>query len=202
MTLPRRSLLALIPALAGLPALAQPAADPAAAQIERLHQKLLEVMRQAKALGIEGRYRELAPVVQQVFDLPAMARLAVGSRWSGFSPQEQAAVTEAFTRMSIASYARNFDGFSGQSFAIDRVDAHGDEKVVVSHLINPGNAPIDLTYRMHRAGGAWKVTDVLHDSISEMAVRRSEFAASVRQGGAALLVQRLNELSDRLMRAA
>lgn len=202
MILPRRSLLALAPLLAAAPALAQPAADPAAAQVERLHRKLLEVMRQAKALGVEGRYRELAPVVQQVFDLPAMARLAVGSRWSSFSPEEQAAVTDAFTRMSIASYARNFDGFSGQSFATDRVDARGDERVVVSHLNNPGDSPIDLTYRMHNAGGTWKVIDVLHDSISELAMRRSEFAGSVRQGGAALLVQRLNELSDRLMRPA
>ncbi|MDJ0391096.1 ABC transporter substrate-binding protein [Roseomonas sp. E05] len=198
MSTPRRLLLALALSLAAAPAVAQPA-DPAAAQIEQFHRKLLEVMRQAKSLGIEGRYRELAPAVRQAFDLPAMARLAVGSRWSGFSPAEQAAVAEAFARMSIASYARNFSGFSGQSFVIDRVDAHGDEKVVASRLINPGESPVDLTYRMRNAGDGWKAVDVLHDSISELAMRRSEFSTSVRQGGAALLVQRLNELSDRLM---
>ncbi|MXP64027.1 hopanoid biosynthesis protein HpnM [Roseomonas sp. M0104] len=198
MSIPRRSCLAFGLWLAAAPAIAQPA-DPAAAQIEQFHRKLLEVMRQAKSLGIEGRYRALEPAVRQAFDLPAMARLAVGARWSGFSAAEQAAVTEAFTRMSVASYARNFSGFGGQSFATDRVEAHGEEKVVVTRLINPGESPVDLTYRMRDAGAGWKVIDVLHDSISELAMRRSEFAGSVRQGGAALLVQRLNELSERLM---
>ena len=198
MSIPRRPVLAFGLLLAAAPAFAQPA-DPAAAQIEQFHQKLLEVMRQAKALGIEGRYRALEPAVRQAFDLPAMARLAVGSRWSGFSPAEQAAVTEAFTRMSIASYARNFSGFSGQSFVTDRVEPHGEEKIVKTRLINPGESPVDLTYRMRNSGSGWRIVDVLHDSISELAMRRSEFSASVRQGGATLLVQRLNELADRLM---
>lgn len=202
----RQGLLAavLLPALApvAMPrsAMAQ-AADPAAAQIERLHATLLDVMKRAQALGIQGRYQQLAPVVQAVFDIPAMSRFAVGSRWTSFTPQEQQAVIQAFTRMTVASYASNFDGYSGQGFETQRVEDRGDEKIVVSRLLNPSGKPVDLTYRMHQADGAWRITDVLHDSISELSIRRSEFAAPVRQG-AATLVQRLNELSDRLMKPA
>jgi phospholipid transport system substrate-binding protein len=199
MMTPRRSL-PFLGLLLALPAMAQPAADPAAQPIERLHATLLQAMRQAQSLGVEGRARLLAPVVEQAFDLPGMARTAVGSRWSGFAAEEQQQVVEAFRRYTLASYARNFNGFSGQSFTTDRVEAQGEDKVVVTTLNNPGGAPVNLSYRMRQAGGGWRIVDVLHDSISELAIRRSEFSGAVRQGGAALLVQRLNEQSDRLMR--
>jgi phospholipid transport system substrate-binding protein len=205
MTIPRRSFLFLGLSL-GLalrpmaPLGAQPAADPAAQPIEQLHAALLQAMQQAQSLGVEGRAKLLTAPVEQAFDLPGMARTAVGARWSSFTPEEQKAVAEAFRRYTIASYARNFNGFSGQSFTANRVDAQGEDKVVITTLNNPGGAPVNLTYRMRQTGGAWKIIDVLHDSISELAIRRSEFSGAVRQGGAALLVQRLNEQSDRLMR--
>jgi phospholipid transport system substrate-binding protein len=196
----RRSLLSLGLLLAALPAAAQTAADPAAQQIEQLHAVLLQAMHQAQQLGVEGRARLLAPAVEQAFDLPGMTRTAVGSRWSSFSAEEQRTVAEAFRRYTVASYAHNFNGFSGQSFTTNRVEAQGEDKVVITTLNNPGGDPVNLTYRMRQANGGWRIIDVLHDSISELAIRRSEFSGAVRQGGAALLVQRMNEQSDRLMR--
>jgi len=203
MSIARRAGLGLLLSLPLLPGTArsgqaQGAGDPAAAQVERLHEAVLGIMKNAQALGIEGRYRQIAPGVEAAFDLPAMSAYAVGSRWSSFSPAEQAQVVEAFTRMTVASYAHNFNGFSGQSFVTDRVEPRGDERIVATRLLNPGKDSVDLTYRMHQAGGTWRIIDVLHDSISELGIRRSEFVASVRQG-APTLVQRLNELSDRLM---
>ncbi|MFT8243585.1 ABC transporter substrate-binding protein [Roseomonas sp. BN140053] len=191
--------LGIVASLASAPRVLAQAGDPAAATVERLHAALLAAMQQATALGVEGRYRQLTPAVGQAFDFPAMTRFAVGSRWASFSAQEQETLVAAFTRYSVASYAKNFDGFSGQSFQTQRVEPRGEERIVVTRLNNPGSSPVDLTYRMQQSGGAWKIVDVTHDNISEMAIRRSEFSASVREGGAALLLQRLNELSNRLM---
>ncbi|MFC7553897.1 ABC transporter substrate-binding protein [Pseudoroseomonas wenyumeiae] len=205
MSIPRRSFLFMGLSLALVlgplaPLAAQPAADPAAQPVEQLHAALLQAMQQAQSLGVEGRAKLLTAPVEQAFDLPGMARTAVGARWSGFTPEEQKAVAEAFRRYTIASYARNFSGFSGQSFTTNRVEPQGEDKVVITTLNNPGGAPVNLTYRLRQTGGVWKIIDVLHDSISELAIRRSEFSGAVRQGGAGLLVQRLNEQSDRLMR--
>ena len=57
--------------------------DPAKAQavVNRLHETLLTVMKQAGVLKYAGRAALLAPVVALVFDMPIMARLVIGTSW-------------------------------------------------------------------------------------------------------------------------
>ena len=61
---------------------AEGAADPAARQIELFYAALLDTMKNGRELGIQGRYRQLAPVAEDTFDLGAMTRLTVGPAWS------------------------------------------------------------------------------------------------------------------------
>src|SRR5687767_8287451 len=69
-------------------------ADPVA-RVKSLYAALLETMKDAKRLGVEGRYKKLAPVLNATFDLPAMTRIAVGPAWTSFTPEQQAATTAA-----------------------------------------------------------------------------------------------------------
>jgi phospholipid transport system substrate-binding protein len=178
------------------------AADPAAAQVETFDNVLLEVMKQAKSLGVEGRYRKLEPAVQAAFDMPTMTRFAVGPTWAGLSATDQAALIKAFTRLTVANYAKNFNDFGGEKFTVDaQVDSRGPDKLVRSHLLQPNEKPIDLTYRMRQAAdGRWKIIDVYYNgSISELAARRSDFASSIAQGPQALLLK-IDAQSNKLMR--
>jgi phospholipid transport system substrate-binding protein len=52
---------------------------------------------------------------------------------------------------------------------------------------------------MRSSGGSWKIIDVyLSGTISELAARRSEFSAVLRQGGAAALVETLRKKAAEL----
>ena len=62
--------------------------DPAAIQVQRLHTSLLDSMRAGSSLTITDRYRKLEPVIEQVFDLPLMTRLAIGPGWTNFSGEQ------------------------------------------------------------------------------------------------------------------
>jgi phospholipid transport system substrate-binding protein len=174
-------------AVAAAPAAATAqAADPAAAKIDSFYDVLLDTMKQGKSLGAEGRYKKLEPAVTRTFDLTVMTRFAVGTKWTTMSPAEQQQLIRAFSRMSVATYAKNFDGFSGQSFKIDpKVDVRGPDKVVKTQLIQPGKAPIALNYRMRQSGNDWKVIDVMYmGSVSQLTTQRSDFASTVNSGGA------------------
>ena len=118
----RQALLGAIAMLVGL-ALPCPAVaadvDPAAAPIRAFYDTLLAVMKQAEQLGVRGRHDKLAPIVRSTFDLPAMTRIAVGPEWTAIPPDQQAALLDNFARMTIATYANRFDGWSGQSFEVD-----------------------------------------------------------------------------------
>ena len=43
--------------------------------VERLHQKLLEVMQQSDTLGYQARFNQLAPVISSLFDTPLIVKV-------------------------------------------------------------------------------------------------------------------------------
>jgi len=195
----------LIVGLMAASALAAPAAlaaqsDPAAAQIEAFDASLVATMKEGQTLGAKGRYRRLAPAVARAFDLPLMTRIAVGPAWTSMPQADRAALVEAFTRLSVASYAHNFSAYGGERFEIEpRVEARGSDKFVQMRLIPAHGAAINLTYRMRETGGAWKIVDVSYDAVSQLTMRRSDFAAPLAAGGAKGLVAHLNGLIDKLL---
>ena len=177
-------------------------ADPAAVQIDTFDNALLATMKEGSSLGLKGRIHRLQPAVEHAFNLPAMTQYAVGPVWAKFSDADKAAVIEAFTRYTVASYASNFSSFSGEVFSIEpKVDERGLDKLVHTKLVTAHHAPVDLVYRMRQSGGTWKIIDIFFDgSISQLTTRRSDFAATVASGGASALVAHLNALTQKLMK--
>jgi phospholipid transport system substrate-binding protein len=179
------------------PAAFAQANDPAQTPIESLDNGLLGIMKAGHGAGVKGRAASIAPVIDRVYDLPLMTRLAVGSAWPTIAPADQSALVAAFRRMTIAQYASNFDGFSGQSFSIDpRVEARGSDKLVRTTLSSPKGDSVAIAYRLRQSGGSWKVIDVFYrNAISQLATKRADFASVLQSGGAKALVAHLNALS-------
>ena len=185
-------------AVASPPAFAQ-AADPAAGTVQALNSGLLSIMRAGGAAGQAGRARSIAPVVDRTFDLALMTRLAVGPGWSTIAPGDQTALVAAFRALTIAQYAKNFDGYSGETFTIvPQVETRGGDKLVRTTLVVPKGSSESLNYRLRQSGGQWKIIDVYYrNSISQLATRRSEFARPLATGGARALIAHLNQLAAR-----
>jgi phospholipid transport system substrate-binding protein len=178
--------------------------DPAAKQIVAFHEALLDSMKQAKELGVTGRYNKLKPVIERTFDLSMMTSEAVGGSFASLPSSDQRALVEAFERMTIASYAHNFDGYSGERFTMDpNVPIRGDHKLVQTMLVVPHDKPHAFNYVLHPVAGTWKVIDILLEGyVSQAATKRSDFSATVAKGGAKALVLRLNTISDGLLTGA
>lgn len=191
-------MLALCPlaVMVSSPALAQ-ASDPAAASVAALDNGLLAIMHAGSAAGQAGRARQIAPVIDRAFDLPLMARLSVGPAWNGFTPHDQLALIAAFRAMTVAQYAKNFDAWSGERFAIQpQVDTRGTDRLVRTRLTSPGGTSEVLDYRLRQDGGLWKIIDVYYrNAISQLATRRSDFATVVAKGGAPALIGHLERLA-------
>lgn len=181
-------------AAAPLAAAAQ-ATDPAIQTVESLDNGLLATMRAGG--GQSGRERVIAPVVDRSFDIALMTRLSVGPAWVSTSPRDQAALVAAFRAMTIAQYAHNFDGYSGQRFTVvPKVDTRGLDRLVRTSLTSPDGGVESLNYRLRETGGQWKIIDVYYrDGISQLATRRSDFASVLARGGAPALIARLNQLA-------
>lgn len=177
--------------------------DPAVRTIHAFYDSLLTVMKQAKELGIRGRYEKLATPIRASFDLAAMTRIAVGADWNSIPAAQQTALVDAFTRMTIATYASRFDGYSGERFDVEpESETRATGRIVHTKLLQSNADPIVLNYLMRDSSGSWKIVDVyLTGTISELATRRSEFAAILKSGGSSALIESLGQKAETLLRA-
>ena len=190
--------LAVLAASIGIPEVVfAQASDPAVATVKALDDGLLAIMKAGKSAGSKGRAASIGPVIDRVYDVPLMTRLSIGASWTTIKPADQAALTAAFRRMTVSQYASNFDDFSGQTFTIDpKVDVRAGDRLVRTTLNDPKGEKVAISYRLRNSGGAWKIIDVFYrNSISQLAIRRSDFAGVLKSGGARALVEHLNALS-------
>lgn len=175
--------------------------DPAVVEVRSLSTSLLESMRAGRSESATDRYQKLKPIIEQAFALPLMARLSVGPKWANIPASQQRALVTAFGRYTIANYVHNFCSFDGQKFEVDgSVLRRGPEKVVRASLIRSSESPANLLYLMEKVDGAWKIVDVYYDGISQLALHRADFASAVGSGGAPVLIDHLNKVSNGLMK--
>jgi len=195
---------ALVAAGAGTAFPETAAVDPAVKPIRAFYDALLAVMKQAKELGVHGRYERLSAPIRATFDLAAMTRIAVGPDWNSFSAADQTALVDHFTRMTIATYASRFDGYSGERFEVEpESEVRTTGRMVHTKLVQSNGEPLALNYLLRDTGGSWKVVDVyLTGTISELATRRSEFASILKSGGASALIASLQQRTETLLRGA
>lgn len=184
-----------------------PPAAPSAAlntpvkSVQAFYDALLDSMKRARELGIAGRYKRLEPAIDATFDFPMMAQLMVGPAWTGMSASDQDMLTSRVRRMTIAGYAQNFDGYSGEAFVVSpTVQERDGGQIVTTKMTIPDKEDVAFLYRMRNSGSAWKIVDIYLDGyISQVAFRRSDFASTLRTGGAAALAKKLDELTDKML---
>lgn len=193
-------LIALALALAPASFANAPSSGGASAAIEELHEGLLGVMKEADAIGYRGRYDRLYALVLRAFDLPFMAEKTVGRHWSKLSADEQKQWLESFHEMTAATYAGRFEGFSGQSFAVVGEEPAGHGTTLVRAVLhNPSGDDVQLDYRLHESAGTWRVIDVyLNGTVSELALRRSEYSAVLKRDGFAKLIETIEGKTQEL----
>ena len=169
--------------------------------LRSFYDTLLTTMKAGRTLGQSGRYAKLAPAIGSLFDVPLMARLAVGSSWASLPPSQQLQVTEAFGHYISATYADRFDSYSGEQLQITGEQPYGAEVIVQTRIVKANGDTVSLNYRMHENGGSWQISDVYMDgTISQLATQRSEFHSILQREGVDGLIMALNRKVDLLTR--
>jgi phospholipid transport system substrate-binding protein len=160
---------------------------------------LLDIMQHAAALGPKGRYQKLEPVVRGTFDVPFMARLSIGPTWTRLTVEQKRRAAQAYSRYIAAIYATRFDDYAGEQLQVlgEQQIKHGT--LIKTHIIKSNGEPVSINYIVHDNDIAWQIRDIyLSGSISELATRRSEFAAILRSSGIDGLISSLNKKADDL----
>jgi phospholipid transport system substrate-binding protein len=165
--------------------------------VQSLYDTLLSTMKNGRALGRSGRFAQLEPVIRRSFDIAAMARLSVGPTWSSLTDVQRRQLTESFGRYMSAIYADRFDSYAGQRLEVTGQQPTPSGTIVKSQIVKANGELVKVDYMMRLSGDNWLISDIYLDgAISEVATRRSEFAAILKTEGIDGLISALNRKTE------
>jgi phospholipid transport system substrate-binding protein len=162
--------------------------------VENLHTTLLAVMKDGPQIGYKGRYDRLEPVIRASFDLPFISRTVLGRYRETLNQDQRSKFIEKFSELSIATYAGNFDSYSGERFkTISEKEVSGGRILVQTRLIKSDGGEIPLDYIFHRVDLEWRIINVIAEGVSDLALKRAEYALFLKIKGFDALLMKLNE---------
>ena len=162
-----------------------------------LYDALLSTMKNGRTLGQNGRFTQLEPIIRRTFDIASMVRLSVGSSWASLTDAQRQQMAESFGRYISAIYADRFDSYAGQKLQVTGEQPNAVGVMVRSQIVKANGELVKVDYMMRRNGDSWLISDIYLDgAISEVATRRSEFAAILKSQGIDGLIAALNRKAD------
>jgi phospholipid transport system substrate-binding protein len=165
--------------------------------VQQLSGEVIDAVKADKAIqaGDVGRIRTLVDgkIVPHV-NLQRMVVKSVGPQWRSASPEQQKRLTEEFKTYLINTYAGALTQVKDQSVKLRpmRPSTNPAEVVVGTDVVGKGE-PIQLDYRLEKAGDSWKIFDFNVVGLWATDSFRSQFSRDLSAGGIDALIERLAE---------
>jgi len=152
--------------------------------IETFNAALFDSMKRAEELGYSGRYSLLDPVIRNSFALSYMASQSLGRYWKTIKETQQSMLVKTYAEWSVATYARRFDGYSGERFEVVSASAPDQGTVtVISKIIQPDKEGAVFSYKLRKIDGNWRIVDIQISGVSQLALTRSQFTSVIKEKG-------------------
>jgi len=143
-------------------------------------------------------YETLAPVVKTTHDLDYIARFTLNRSWSSLTEEQQNLFIEQFETLSIWLYIDRFSHAENAILSTEQLTAshtasiRGD-RVEVRSLITTSEREIPLDYSLQQTDNGWRIINIIADGVSDLALRRSEYAGIVQDSGFEGLIEHLDQ---------
>ena len=118
-------------------------------------------------------------------DFDKIAPLVLGKHWKTATPAEQERFKHEFQTLLIRVYSRAFVEYNDWSinFLPLQISKEATKAIVQTKVMQPGQQPIDVHYRMFLSRGEWKVYDIMIDGVSLVTNYRTTFNDEIQTKG-------------------
>lgn len=174
--------------------------------IKQLSAEIIDAVKADKAIqaGDVTRIRALvdAKVMPHV-DFQRMTASSVGPQWRSATPDQQKRMMAEFQTLMVNTYSGALTQVKDQSVVVRplRASPEQTELVVRSEVRGQGD-PIQLDYRLEKAGNGWKIYDVNIAGFWLVDAYKGQFAKDLSAGGMDALIERLAEKNKSLAASA
>lgn len=173
---------------------AEPAAGAPGEVVAKLNAALVEVMKDAKTLGFQGRYDVLAPVMLATHDFESISKLAVGKHWKTLDEGQRSTLVKKLIEFSIANYAAQFDSYNGEEFVYQSEQPAKNERVTVQYVLKAKDEPEHkFAYTMQQVDGEWRIVNTVVDGFSNLASMKAQYEQVIESEGFDSLIKKLSE---------
>jgi phospholipid transport system substrate-binding protein len=171
-------------AVGAVPAHAASANSADTAFVRDLGNEAIELLSR-KDVGLATREKKFEGILMTRFDVPVLARFALGRHWRQASAEQKKDYIELFGRYVARSYAVKLGGYSGEKFrVVSEKPLTNKVDVLVNTLIERSSGPeINVTWRVRHRKETRRIVDVMVEGISMAVTQRDEFSSVVRQNG-------------------
>ncbi len=169
--------------------------------IEKLHGLLIRSMKMGDNTTCQERFKFLSSFIKNSFDFPTICRIVLGrGHWKKMDKETRKRFIEAFSDMTVATYARRFDSYSGERFRTQgaRLDSRG-HYIVDAVLIKANGDKIDFKYVCRKVGQDWKIVSVSARGVNDLSVKRADYNAFLKKHTITELIEKLHEQADRCL---
>ena len=175
----------------------------ASAVVNAFHETLTDVMRASDDLGFKGRRDKLALVINEHFDLSFISRVVTGRFWKSMDEAQRTQMVRTFTELTVATYASRFDSYSGESFRIAETRSLKKDRLLIrSLLVKSDGDVVQLDYVLHQRNDTWQIINVIADGVSDLSIKRADYAGVLSDSGFDALIGRLNTQIDELSQSS
>jgi len=132
-------------------------------------------------------------------NLQRMVIKSVGQPWRSATPEQQKRLTEEFKTYLINTYSGALTQVRDQTVKLRpvRPGSSANEVVIGTDVVSRGE-PIQLDYRLEKAGDTWKIYDFNVLGLWATDSFRSQFARDLSGGGVDALIARLSEKNKQI----
>ncbi len=184
------------------PAAAKSSAVAADAFIKSLSIDVMGAVKQDKAIQAGDMHRVVALVDSKILpyvNFQRMTASAVGRNWRQASPDQQKRLQDEFKSLLIYTYAGAIAQIREQAVDVKPLRSKPeDTEVVVRTLVRGKGDPIQLDYRLEKAGDGWRIYDVNVLGAWLVQTYQSSFAQEVTASGIDGLIAKLAERNKQL----
>ena len=125
-----------------------------------------------------------------------MTAKTIGPQWNKATPEQKQKVQEEFRTLLLRTYAGALSQVKDQTVEVRPVkDVSDDSNVLVRSEIRGKGQPIQLDYRLEKAGDGWKIWDVNVSGLWLVTTYQGQFKPVVSQSGIDGVIKLLQDLN-------
>ena len=181
--------------------LAQEAPD---ALIRRVSQEVMDIARNDPAIQAGDRRRIHAVVEEKILphlDFQRGTALTMGRNWREATPEQRQKLSAEFRNLLLHTYAGAMSQIKDQTMTFRplRMDPSETDVEVRSEVRMPRRPePVEVSYRLRKSPGGWKIYDVNVMGAWLSETYRSTFTSEINRGGIDGLIRTLEDKNRQL----